>query len=289
MRTLAAITIACLAATGAGSAFAGSASQAVTTMTKESAAAFVRRKAAERRAASNPLIDGRTTASISSAAPNDARGVVVPNAEVTLGAGLAARIAAMPFKAGQRFREGETLVLFDCARHEADLRGAKANYAKARSFHSGKVRLKKRGAAGGQEVREAAADVDAARSAVEGLTEQMAYCRIDAPFTGRVVERHAQTHEVPAANAPVLTVVDDSSLELDLIVPSTWLRWMKTGTEFRFAVDELGASFPARIVRLGAKVDPVSQTIKLSGAFIERPQRVLSGMSGTATFAPPTN
>ncbi len=234
-------------------------------------------------------VDTRSTGSIKTKDNFDARGVVIPNAEITLGAGVAAKIKNMPFKSGEAFRKGEDLVVFDCGRQLADLRGAKANLGKATSFYQGKRRLKSRGAAGGQEVREAAADVASATAAVDGLTEVIAYCKISAPFNGRVVERHAETHEIPAANAPIMTVVDDSALELDLIVPSSWLRWVKKGTTFDFAVDEVGTTFRAKVARLGAKVDAVSQTIKLTGTFVIRPDNVLTGMSGTAKFAPPTN
>ncbi len=234
-------------------------------------------------------VDRRPTGSIKSENKFDARGVVMANAEVTLGAGVVAKIERMPFRDGQSFRKGEDLVVFNCARQLADLRGANANLGKATSFYQGKKRLKSRGAAGGQEVREAAADVAAAKANVDGLREVISFCKIPAPFNGRVVERHAETFEIPAANAPILTVIDDSALELDLIVPSTWLRWVKKGTQFSFAVDELGNSFEAKVARLGAKVDAVSQTIKITGKFINRPSNVLAGMSGTAKFAPPTN
>lgn len=234
-------------------------------------------------------IDYRTTGSISSENQYDARGVVMANAEITLGAGVAAKIQSMPRKAGEAFKKGEELVTFDCARQQADLRGAKASLGKAASFYSSKKRLQSRGAAGGQEVREAAADVESAKANVDGLREVITLCTIQAPFDGRVVERHADAHEIPAANAPVMTVVDDSELELDLIVPSNWLRWVNRGTTFIFSVDELGQEYKARVTRLGAKVDAVSQTIKLTGSFVVRPQSVLAGMSGTATFAPPTN
>lgn len=234
-------------------------------------------------------IDTMSTGSIRSESEFDARGVVIPNAEVTLGAGIAARIKVMPFKAGQEFRTGEALVVFDCARQMADLRGAQANLAKAQFQHTGKKRLKSRGAAGDQEVQEAAADVDAAQATVDGLKEVVVLCEIPAPFDGRVVERHAQTYETPAASAPVLTVVDDSTLEVDLIVPSTWLRWVGKGTGFEFKIDELGRGYKARVDRLGAKVDAVSQTVKITGTFVKRPENVLAGMSGTAKFTPPTN
>ncbi|MEE9313235.1 MAG: HlyD family efflux transporter periplasmic adaptor subunit [Rhizobiaceae bacterium] len=264
------------AAVVAPQAYAGTASSAVKEMVKRDAKISVKN------------VDERSTGTVDAKEKFDARGVVTPNAEITLGAGVAAKIKKMPFKAGEAFRKGENLVTFDCGRQLADLRGAKANLGKASSFYQGKKRLKSRGAAGGQEVREAAADVASAKATVDGLAEVITYCKIPAPFNGRVVERHAETHEIPAANAPILTVVDDSALELDLIVPSTWLRWVKRGTTFDFAVDELGITFKAKVARLGAKVDAVSQTIKITGTFIVRPGDVLTGMSGTAKFAPPS-
>ena len=262
------------------SALAGNASRAVQKMTQRNLQSLPKTKFG---------FDMMTTGSVKSDSNYDARGVVIPNAEVTLGAGIAARIKLMPFKGGEEFRKGEALVVFDCARQKADLRGAKASLTKASSHYTSKKRLKARGAAGAQEVRDAAADMEVAKATVDGLQEVISLCKIDAPFNGRVVERHAQTHEIPAANAPILTVVDDSTLEVDLIVPSTWLRWVSQGTRFEFDVDELGRSYTAQVDRLGAKVDAVSQTIKITGTFVDRPGNVLTGMSGTAKFAPPTN
>ena len=266
-------------------AFAGSTADAVSKLAQKT---LPSKKIKVRRKKPNN-VDPMATGSIKSNGKFDARGVVVPNAEVTLAAAVSTRIERMPFKSGQSFDKGDTLIQFDCKRQQADLRGAKATLSKAASFYNGKKRLKARGAAGGQEVREAAADVAAATASVDSLKEVIQLCKIAAPFSGRVVERHAETHEIPAINAPIMTVVDSSTLELDLIVPSTWLRWVQKGTKFEFAVDELGQRYPARVARLGAKVDPVSQTIKLTGVFAARPNRVLAGMSGTAKFLPPTN
>ncbi len=265
--------------------FAGSVSEAAGKLSGKLATTKIRAAGKKKRA----NLDTITTGSLQSGGKHDARGVVVPNAEVTLAAAVSTRIERMPFKSGQAFNKGDVLIQFDCKRQLADLRGAKAALNKASTFYAGKRRLKARGAAGGQEVREAASDVAAAKASVDGLNEVIGLCKIEAPFSGRVVERHAETHEIPAINAPVLTVVDSSTLELDLIVPSTWLRWVKEGTKFEFAVDELGQRFPARVQRLGAKVDPVSQTIKLTGVFAARPNRVLAGMSGTAKFVPPSH
>ena len=104
------------------SALAGNASRAVYEMTLRDQRALDREQ---------PGVDLMTTGSVKSEDRYDARGVVIPNAEVTLGAGIAAQIEVMPFKAGQEFRKGESLVVFNCVRPRADLRGAEASLSKA--------------------------------------------------------------------------------------------------------------------------------------------------------------
>ena len=49
-------------------------------------------------------------------------------------------------------------------------------------------------------------------------------------------------------------------------------------------IDELKEVFRAKVTEVGAKIDPVSQTFRVFGLFLERPSPVLSGMSGSARF-----
>ena len=218
-----------------------------------------------------------------------ARGVIEANAEVTLGAGIVAQITSMPLKEGDTFNQGDLLVEFDCGRYRAELRGAEARAGKFNMLHISKRQLKQRGAAGSFEVAEAKADSDAANAEVSGLQHTLKFCRITAPFDGRVLERTSDAFEIPGANTPILTVLDVSALEVALIIPSAWLSWVEQGTLFEFSVEETGSKYRAKIVRIGAKVDAVSQTIKIVGMFVEPSPNILPGMSGQADFTPPGN
>ena len=129
IKNLISLILAAGLATTSYSALAGNASRAVQKMTQRDLQSLPKSKFG---------IDMMTTGSVKSDSDFDARGVVIPNAEVTLGAGIAARIELMPFKAGEEFRKGEALVVFDCARQNADLRGAKANLTKASSLIAAK-------------------------------------------------------------------------------------------------------------------------------------------------------
>ncbi len=217
-----------------------------------------------------------------------ARGIVVANAEVTFSTALVAPISDMPLKAGAPFARGDRLVHFDCGRTRAELRGAEATQGKQKLILENRQKLKQRNAASTFEVLDAKADYDVAKAQTEAIKETVKFCEIEAPFNGRVLELHTNTHEMPGSNVPLLTVIDDSALELDLIVPSKWLQWISVGDTFDFSVEETGKMHAAVIRRLGAKVDAVSQTIKISGSFVDRPADVLPGMSGSARFDPPT-
>jgi hypothetical protein len=50
-------------------------------------------------------------------------------------------------------------------------------------------------------------------------------------------------------------------------------------------VDETGLRYSAVVADIGANVDPASQTVKVKGLFRAKPDNVLAGMSGIASFA----
>ena len=110
-------------------------------------------------------------------------------------------------------------------------------------------------------------------------------CKIKAPYDGRVIELAVNEHERVPADKEILSILNDKNLEIELIVPSNWLNWLTVGEAFAFQVDETGKTLDAKVSKIGAVVDPVSQTIKLTGKFDDqRLIDVLSGMSGTALF-----
>lgn len=215
------------------------------------------------------------------------RGVVRAGAEATLTARLATRIVALPLQEGESFRRGAVLVQFDCERQQAELRAAQAALQVQRRNLEAQLELDKHGATGRTEVDMARAQSDKARADADALQTQLRDCSISAPFSGRVVERLARAHEGVAVSQPLLRIQDTGALELDLIVPSTWLAWLQPGVPFRFCIDETQATLDARVHRLGASVDPVSRTVKIVARFAGNAERVLPGMSGSASLAPP--
>lgn len=216
------------------------------------------------------------------------RGVVRAQTHSTLSSEIVARIVEIPFKAGQHFRVGDTLLKFDCARYEAELRAARANARIQEITAKEKRQLHKRRAAGINELAVAEAQLEQALASVEALEVTISQCTISAPFDGRVAERKVDLFELPQANSPLINIVSDGDLEVELIVPSDWMVWLRPGQEFQFKVDETATIHATRLTNVGAVVDPISRTIRVTGQLLDPSDQVRPGMSGQATMRLPS-
>jgi len=223
--------------------------------------------------------------------PRRARGVVEPRREALLSSQIRARIVAMPVEDGDRFAEGDLLVAFDCALEEARLAGAEAaRQAAAHTLESNR-RLAALDSVGALEVALAQAEYAGAEAAVREARIVIDYCRLTAPFPGRVVKALVNEHESVAPGTELMAILDDQTLRVTLIVPSSWLAWLQTGDPFEFRIDETGALVPARVTMIGARIDPASQSLPVHGELLAAPGEVpgglIAGMSGTAVFPEP--
>jgi RND family efflux transporter MFP subunit len=216
-----------------------------------------------------------------------ARGLVRAVSEATISSETAGRIVELPFRPGELFAVGDLLVRFDCAILQAASAGAEADLDAARLMLDSARELTRLKAAGLRDLDLAQSRRDKAAADLDGVRVRLRTCVIRAPFAGAVAERAVNLHEVISPNTPLLRVVDRENVEVELIVPSAWLAWLRPGAAFSFKVDALDRSVPAAVTRLGPSVDPVSQTASVYAAFQGPRTGVLPGMSGSALFAPP--
>ncbi|MEQ8968726.1 MAG: efflux RND transporter periplasmic adaptor subunit [Azospirillaceae bacterium] len=217
--------------------------------------------------------------------PLTARGLLEPPAEAVLSSGIAGRIEALPRRAGERFDQGDLLARFDCALYEARLAAAEAGVLKARRQLANDRQLADLASIGRLEVGLAEAELARAEAQAGVTAVLVERCRLTAPFDGRVVEWRAEPHETVAEGAPILEVVATGPPEVALIVPSRWLPRLGVGQPFTFAVDETGTRHDGTLLRLGARIDPASQTVRVIGRLEGAGPDLVPGMSGTARFA----
>lgn len=214
----------------------------------------------------------------------EARGLLRSAAKIEYRTDLRAPVAQTPLREGQSFSKGDLLIAFDCKRYVAELKAAKAVANAAWTDYASKKRLLAHQAIGKDEVNLSAAQAGKAAAEVEVRQVVNQECEITAPFDGRIVSRNVNTNEYPPADSPMLVILDDRLLEIEIVAPSNWLTWLKTGQTLSFMVDETGIEVAAKLERIGAEVDPVSQTVKVFATLIKPQASILAGMSGTVSF-----
>lgn len=215
------------------------------------------------------------------------RAQLSPVTYTTVAAELSARVQEIPFREGENFKEGQKLVVFDCATQQAQYLKAKASMAIAERNYSTNKRLLALGSVGRIEYENSASEYQKSKAEADELAAVVAKCTIIAPFNGRVVEQKVRAQQFVQAGQPVLEILDNSALELEFIAPSKWSSWLVEGYKFQIKIDETGKDYPAKITRVGARIDSISQTIKVA-AIIDGDYKELSpGMSGTLDIKPP--
>jgi RND family efflux transporter MFP subunit len=234
----------------------------------------------------------RAPAAAKPAASTDQREIraqLAPKRYTTLAAEVGAKIARIPVQEGAAFKAGQTLVTFDCSLQSAQLNRARAAQSAADKAYSSNRRLAELNSVGKLELDTSEAEVRKAKADVAAGMAVLGKCSIAAPFSGRVAEQKLREQQFAQAGQAVLDIIDDSVLELAFLVPSRWLAWMKPGTTFQVKIDETGKTYPARIERLGARVDPVSQSIKVNAVIDGKFAELMAGMSGKVLMVPPAN
>jgi hypothetical protein len=102
------------------------------------------------------------------------------------------------------------------------------------------------------------------RQRMSAMQTLVSKCTITAPFDGRVSKRHAAAWQY-------MTRCTGSRYCGNPGSGATYAGAVKMVTALKFrrhlpvTIDELGQTFPAKIKRTGAQIDPVSQTIPVIG------------------------
>lgn len=232
-----------------------------------------------------PLM-GASAASSSTAADDNSRirTQLVSEHDVMVSSEVEGKVAQLPLKEGDAFKRGQLLVGLDCDLYAAQLRKVQAGADAAAKVYAVNQKLSALHSVGELDVEQAQAKVKEADAEAAYMRTIVSRCQVMAPFAGRVSKRVVAQYEYVQAGKPLLQIVAAGDLELRLIVPSRWLAWLRAGTPFQVHIDDLNADYAANIARIGARVDPVSQTLEVSARIIGTHAELLPGMSGWVRF-----
>lgn len=192
-----------------------------------------------------------------------------------------ARITYLPAREGDAFRKGDLLVEFDCRRATAEHDAAEANMRELKAGYQSQLKLLEYKSTGTVAVEQALHQYEKAQAELRLYAVKLESCRILAPFDGVVTEKVAQMHEIAQPNQPLIKILNQSRVELVMMVPSAWLPRI-SGATFPVTIDETGQVHKARVLQSTGLIDPVSQTSRVIAELVGPAYGVLPGMSGIA-------
>lgn len=235
-----------------------------------------------------------------------ANGYVVARTRAALSTDIPGRLVELHVEEGSRVEEGQLIARLDVReltaardRAAADLRRAEANLRLA-ELQLERVRpLVTDGDASQADLDRAEADVDVAKADVAALRAALdeIEVRIDkssvyAPFSGMVIEKNAEVGEIVSSvsagtnsRGAVVTVVDFSSLEVQVELAQTSLAAARVGAPVRIVLDAFPDDpYPGRVRQIWPTADRQKATVELRVEFLERDERILPDMGVRATF-----
>lgn len=215
------------------------------------------------------------------------RAQLLPRRYTTVAAEIGAKISRLPIAEGGAFKSGQLLVSFDCSLQQAQLQKAQAELDGAAQTLKSNERLSELNSVGQLELDLSRSAVNKAGAEVGANRAVMAKCSVFAPFGGRIAEQRVREQQFVQPGQAMLDILDDSVLELEFLVPSRWLAWLRVGAAFQVQIDETGKTYPAKFIRIGARVDPASQSIKVAAAIDGKFAELMAGMSGRVQVKPP--
>jgi membrane fusion protein, multidrug efflux system len=193
---------------------------------------------------------------------------------------MAGRISQLKIRDGERFHAGQILVAFNCSQENAELEKARATLEKKRKTHEVNQKLEHLKSISTLQLAVSKTEEDEASADVRVGQAIVAKCFIKAPFAGKVVDVTAHAHQSVRPGDPLLEIISEKDLEIEFIAPSKLLPQLKPGSTFKVKLTETDKTYNAAITRLGGRVDPVSQTIKVYARITDHSPEILPGMSG---------
>lgn len=230
------------------------------------------------------LFDG--VAGAADTAP-EIRAQLVPKRSTILSAEVAAQISELPLREGDSFAEGQRLVAFDCGVQRARLAHAAAQETATRKAYEVKSKLNALNSIGALELETAAAEHAVAEADLQMAKVITSHCVISAPFAGRMGPMEVKRYQSVAEGQKLMEILDPSELEAEMLVPSSWLKWLKPGYALEIGIEETGRKYPAKVSRLSPRIDPVSQSIRVFAVIDGKFPDLLPGMSGRALLSAP--
>ena len=213
-----------------------------------------------------------------------ARAVIISLDKTVLSSEIAGEIIELSKYEGDSFKKGETLIRLDCSIYKAQKKKIEVEKEIARLELEKNKKLDTYGSIGTFEIQISQENFNKQKAESDIASINVERCDIKAPFDGRIASKKVSKYQSIKPQDELLEIIGTDNLEAKVVVPSSWLIWLKKGIEFDLSIDETQTTVKAQIVQIDSIVDPTSQSITVRAKLLKPYDNIIPGMSATATF-----
>lgn len=219
----------------------------------------------------------------------EAYAVLTATQETHVSSEIEAHIKKIDFLPGQHFKKDDLLMEFDCEALDIQVQRLVSITKATQAKYNSSLELKKMSSISELEVQNAATENEKAQADVALAQLKQSKCKLTAPYDGDVVAKLANEGELVKLDEPLLEIISNQNLEVQMYIPSKWLSAVQPGTTFTLSLSELGATtlLMGSVTKIVGKVDAASQSVLVYGQ-LTLPEtaapKLFAGMSGTASF-----
>ena len=212
------------------------------------------------------------------------RAVIVSLDRTVLSSEIAGEIVELSKFEGDSFKKGESLIKIDCSVYKDQKRKIDVEKEIARLELEKNKKLDTFGSIGTFEIQISQENLNKQKAESDIAAINISRCDIKAPFDGKIATKKVAKYQNIKPQDELLEIVGVDNLEAKVVVPSSWLIWLKRGIEFDLSVDETQTKVKAQIVQIDSIVDPTSQSVSIRAKLVKPFENIIPGMSATATF-----
>ena len=212
--------------------------------------------------------------------------VLVPLKEAQLSSEMTGVISSIRYLPGEAFSKGDALVTFNCKDIEIEIKRATAETKSTQAVKESTIQLQKLNSISTVDATKAHSEHDKALAELEKYQHQFTKCTILAPYDGEVVAKEANVNETVKMDDPLIHIVNNKNLEVQMYIPSLWLQQLALKTPFTLNLQELVGTeiIKGNITKIVGRIDPASQSVLIFGKLDENNYKLFAGMSGVASF-----
>jgi membrane fusion protein (multidrug efflux system) len=194
---------------------------------------------------------------------------------VTLTASVTETVSVIRFDDGDRVEKDQVLVEMTSAEEHAQLEEARALKDEAYRQFQRVQSLEAQGTAAKSLLDERRRQWETARARLAAIESRLADRLIKAPFAGVVGLRDLSVGALVEPGDPITTLDDDTVMNLDFEVPSTYLQTLRPDLAISAATHAYpGRRFDGKVKAIGSRIDPATRSIRVR-AVLANPGRIL--------------